>query len=244
MTAPSSKTVQGGTMFRLTSLVLGAAGTLLAAGISSAAAPATAPELEADLILSNADIYTPDGWAKAMAIKRGVILAVGDEAAAARYKGTSTQVMDLGGAAVVPGLHDMHIHPTGAGLWQARCMFPQGSSAQTVVDTVKGCVAKKGKGAWVTGGSWDAASFGKSPASLAARQGVARQPGLPERHLRTQLAGELEGVGARGHHRRIRRIPPAASSSATQRACRPACCANPRAGWSAAWFRRRRTKRT
>ncbi len=64
---------------------------------------------------------------------------------------------------VVPGLHDMHVHPTGAGLWQQRCMFPQGSSAQVVVDTVKGCVAKRGKGAWITGGSWDAAPFGKSP---------------------------------------------------------------------------------
>src|SRR5438128_2578015 len=114
-------------MSRFTSLVLGTAAALLSSGAAIALA-AEAPEFEADLILSHGDIYTPDGWAQAMAIKRGVILGVGDEAAAARYKGAATQVVDLGGAAVVPGLHDMHIHPTGAGLWQARCMFPQGSS--------------------------------------------------------------------------------------------------------------------
>src|ERR687889_53608 len=36
-------------------------------------------------------------------------------------------------------------------------------ATQPVMDTIKGCVAKRGKGAWITGGSWDAASFGKSP---------------------------------------------------------------------------------
>src|SRR3569832_699979 len=98
-----------------------------------------------------------------MAEKSGVIIAVGDEASVTSLKDAGTQVIDLQGAAVVPGLHDMHVHPTGAGLWQQRCMFPQGSSAQVVVDTVKGCVARHSKGAWITGGSWDAASFGKTP---------------------------------------------------------------------------------
>src|SRR6185295_12554529 len=119
--------------------------------------------VEADLILRNGEIYRDSGWAQAIAVKRGVIVAVGDESAVAALKGASTQVIDLQGAAVVPGLHDMHVHPTGAGLWQQRCMFPQGSTAQVVVDAVKSCVAKRGKGAWVTGGSWDAASFGKTP---------------------------------------------------------------------------------
>ena len=36
----------------------------------------------------------------------------------------------------------------------------QGSSAQVVAETIKGCVAKRKPGDWITGGQWDAASFG------------------------------------------------------------------------------------
>ena len=137
----------------------------LAASTFAASVLATAPTAvdEADAILRNGDILTPNGSVKAMAVKRGVIIALGEEATVEPYKGSKTQVIDLQGAAVLPGLHDMHVHPTGAGLWQARCMFPQGSSAQTVIDRVESCVAKKGKGVWITGGSWDAASFGSTP---------------------------------------------------------------------------------
>jgi predicted amidohydrolase YtcJ len=137
----------------LGSLIVG----FLLAGTVVAAAPAD----KADLILKSGEILVPDGWVQALAVKRGVILAMGSDTEIATYQGASTQVIDLAGAPVVPGLHDMHIHPTGAGEWQNRCMFPQGSSAKVVQDTVKTCVAKRGKGVWITGGSWDTASFGK-----------------------------------------------------------------------------------
>jgi predicted amidohydrolase YtcJ len=136
---------------------------LVAAAITVNALAAPQAVEEADLILRNGDISIPEGWARAVAVKGGVIVAVGEDTAVEPFKGAETRVVDLQGAAVVPGLHDMHVHPTGAGLWQARCMFPQGSSARTVVDTVKGCIAKKGKGTWITGGSWDVASFGATP---------------------------------------------------------------------------------
>ena len=137
---------------------------LVAGSWFAMAGPAlAAPVEEADLILSRGEIRVPGGWAQALAVRRGVIVAVGEEAAVTAYKGAGTRVIDLAGATVIPGLHDMHIHPTGAGEWQNRCMFPQGSSAKVVQDTVKACVARKGKGAWITGGSWDTASFGKTP---------------------------------------------------------------------------------
>ena len=44
---------------------------------------------------------------------------------------------------------------------QLTCNFPQGASPQQVLETVKACVAKRAKGEWITGGQWDAASFGK-----------------------------------------------------------------------------------
>jgi len=129
-------------------------------GVQAAATPA---QPEADLILSNGVFETPSGWAAAAAIKQGVILAIGDEASVERYKGPKTQLIDLKGAAVLPGLHDMHVHPMGAGLAELTCRFPQGSSAAVIQKAVQQCAAKRAKGEWITGGQWDASSFGATP---------------------------------------------------------------------------------
>jgi predicted amidohydrolase YtcJ len=115
----------------------------------------------ADLILYGGQIYTPRGWAEAIAVRTGVIIAVGKNDAVLRLRAERTQVIDLNGDTVVPGLHDMHVHPMSGGMAQQGCNFPQGSSTQQIIDTVKGCVAKHAKGEWITGGQWDAASFGK-----------------------------------------------------------------------------------
>jgi len=123
-----------------------------------------AAQPEADLILRNGQFYTQNGWAKAVAISRGVIVAVGDDAAVDAHKAARTQVVDLQGAAVLPGLHDMHVHPMGAGLTKLSCLFPQGSPAKVIMETVQKCAASKQKGEWITGGQWDTASFGgKTP---------------------------------------------------------------------------------
>ena len=143
-------------MGRLHSL---AGAIVLGAGLTTASFAAT----EADLILSNGEIRTGSGWAASMAVKRGVIVALGDDAAVAPYKGSNTQIVDLKGAAVVPGLHDMHVHPGGAGLAQQRCRIAQGSTQQQILDAVKSCVVKRAKGEWVTGGQWEASVFGKTP---------------------------------------------------------------------------------
>jgi predicted amidohydrolase YtcJ len=134
---------------------------LFVAGCLTQGASAQAPDAAADLILSGGEIRTSSGWANAMAIRRGVIIEVGDAAAVARLRGPGTEVIDLKGATVVPGLHDMHVHPIGAGQLKTQCLFPQGSPPKIVLETVKACVAKRAKGEWISGGQWDAASFGK-----------------------------------------------------------------------------------
>jgi len=122
---------------------------------------------EADLILRNGDIYAADGWHKAFAVKNGVIIAVGDDSSIRRYQIDKTQVIDLEGATVVPGLHDMHVHPLGAGRSQMQCRFPQGSMPQVVLSKVAECIKSRPEGAWIVGGQWDVASFGATPPNRA-----------------------------------------------------------------------------
>ena len=133
-----------------------AIGLALSAGVAAAAVPAS-------LILTNGKIYTPSGWVEAIAVEKGVIAAVGDAATIDKRKTKSTVVMDLQGHTVLPGLHDMHVHPTGAGMSELQCQLPQGSSPQQIFDITAGCVKGKKPGEWITGRAYEASSFGDTP---------------------------------------------------------------------------------
>jgi hypothetical protein len=134
----------------------------LAAGALASASHAQAP-VPADLILSRGEVYTRDGWAESLAVADGVIVAVGDDASVRAHQGARTEILELNGATVFPGLHDMHVHPLGSGLAQRECRFPQGSSLDVVQSAVAACVAEREQGEWITGGQWDAASIGSTP---------------------------------------------------------------------------------
>jgi predicted amidohydrolase YtcJ len=118
--------------------------------------------VEAELILRG-QVYTPSGWAGAVAIQDGVIIAVGDLAEVDAFRSENTQVIDLNGATILPGFHDMHVHPMGAGMAQFQCLFPQGSTREQIVAAVETCAEQRADGEWISGGQWDATSFGAEP---------------------------------------------------------------------------------
>src|SRR2546430_6689506 len=67
----------------------------------------------ADLILTNGNLITLDDTpprARAMAIRDGRIVAVGDDQQIAELADPSTQHIDLAGKTVTPGFCDSHIH--------------------------------------------------------------------------------------------------------------------------------------
>src|SRR5262245_29103982 len=71
------------------------------------------------LILRNGKFTTLDGAkpeARAVAIANGRFSAVGDEKEIMKLAGPKTQVIDLGGRRVIPGLMDSHTHPIRGGL--------------------------------------------------------------------------------------------------------------------------------
>jgi predicted amidohydrolase YtcJ len=144
-------------------LALGTACAALVAGCATA--QPTGGAADSDLILSGGEIYTgAGGWAESMLVRDGVIVAVGDDAAVRAQAGAGAQVIDLAGAAVLPGLHDMHVHPMGAGVGRiTQCQFAQGASLDVVQAAVAACIAEREPGAWIAGGQWDAASIGSAP---------------------------------------------------------------------------------
>src|SRR5437762_10680452 len=75
--------------------------------------------IQPDLILRNGRIATQDerrSFASAVAIKDGRFLAVGTNTEVMPYKGAATQVIDVGGRTVIPGLNDSHLHLIRGGL--------------------------------------------------------------------------------------------------------------------------------
>lgn len=69
---------------------------------------------KADLILTGARIFTANEdqpWAKAVAVRDGRFVFVGDSAGALQYRSDDTLVADLGGRLVIPGIVDSHAHP-------------------------------------------------------------------------------------------------------------------------------------
>lgn len=121
---------------------------------------------EPKLLLKNGRIHSSQGVVEAMAVdERGVIVALGSSAEVAKQAGADAKVIDLQGKAVLPGFHDMHVHPLYAGLSARRCSIAQGASLTEFKKGVAACVASSTKGHWIIGGQWDASAFGRAPTS-------------------------------------------------------------------------------
>ena len=124
------------------------------------AEPAVAP---ADLILLNGRVYTvtaDEPWVEAMAVRDGRILARGSDADMTAWRGTDTQVMDLGGRMVMPGIIDGHQHPVWGGIKELfECNFPFTATPAEIAAIVTACVAAQPDSAWIIGGQWTSNFF-------------------------------------------------------------------------------------
>jgi len=128
------------------------------------ALPTVAEQAAAELILTGGRIRSTVGVAEAMAIDgRGVIMAVGSAEEVAALRRDGTRVVALSGRTVLPGLHDMHVHPLFAGLRRKECEIAQGSDVKTLQSRVADCVTRASPGQWITGGQWDASTMGRIP---------------------------------------------------------------------------------
>lgn len=150
---------------------------LAACSGSDESSPAESVDAAADLLLVNGRVYTfswdepaPDGttaanaprdeagWrpdAEAVAIRGDEILFVGGGDEALAYRDDETQVVDLEGATVLPGLVDSHTHvfPLGAKLKQVDLTDVE--TEEEAVRRVRAHAAEVPAGDWIVGRGWD-----------------------------------------------------------------------------------------
>jgi predicted amidohydrolase YtcJ len=106
---------------------------------------------EADLILHHGKFVTVDrkfSIAEAIAIQGERIVQVGRNEDVLKTKGVTTQVVDLGGRTILPGLIDSHVHP-GAAMTEFEHSIPDMESIQDVLDYVKARTAAAKEGEWI-----------------------------------------------------------------------------------------------
>src|SRR5437588_257395 len=127
---------------------------LIALLLALLAAPALAQP--ADLVLRGGKVITVDiGWhvAQAVAVRNGRFIAIGDDAAISHYVGPNTQIVELAGNTVVPGLIDSHLHQLFAALNGPAVQLLGAKSVADVQKAIGERVARTEAGKWVMASS-------------------------------------------------------------------------------------------
>ncbi len=143
----------------------------------AAGASGPAPQDRADLLLTGGRVYTlswgepdPEGkpaadapfsdgvWtpdAEAVAVRDGLIVAVGSKAQLEAWRGPETEVRDLAGATVVPGLVESHGHFEELGERAAEVDLVGVHTEDEMVQRVMARAKMASEGEWIVGGGWD-----------------------------------------------------------------------------------------
>jgi predicted amidohydrolase YtcJ len=137
---------------------------LLIAAIAAALTPVLltstrkgAPDTPADLVLTNGKIVTVDAKtpnAEAVAVRGGLIAAVGSVDDIGKLVGPSTQVIDLKGALAIPGIIDSHGHFTGLGESKMILDLTKARSWEDIVALVAEAAKTAKPGEWIVGRGW------------------------------------------------------------------------------------------
>lgn len=153
----------------------GAAAIVVAVASVSCTSPKGEP---ADLILTNAHAYTlawddpsregvpaagapydsSGGWhhdATAVAVRGGRIVYVGSDSGALALRGDRSQVIDLAGGVLLPGIVDAHTHVAELGQSLDRVNLTGLSTEEEAVARIVERAATTPKGEWIIGVGWD-----------------------------------------------------------------------------------------
>jgi len=120
-----------------------------------------------DLALLNGKVWTGDPgrpWAEAVAVRGDKIFAVGTTVDVRKLASSAANLVDLGGALVLPGFIDSHTHFLAGGFALKSIQLRAARSREEFVALIAAKARELGKGRWVVNGDWDHQEF--SPPEL------------------------------------------------------------------------------
>jgi predicted amidohydrolase YtcJ len=99
-----------------------------------------------DLIMFNGNVVMVDGdfsFAEAVAVKGNKILGVGSSSDIKKLADENTQLLDLKGATVLPGINDAHCHLNGFGLERPPFLIDLAYPNVKSMDEIRAAMATK-----------------------------------------------------------------------------------------------------
>ena len=115
-------------------------------------------EAGAEIIYTNGNFYTVDKenpWAKAVAIKDSKIIQIGSVTEINELKGDATEIIDLNGAFVMPGVFDLHAHPFITPWYGSMNLSLEDSGSEDgILKEVKAYAEANPEKEWIIGGQW------------------------------------------------------------------------------------------
>ncbi len=117
-----------------------------------------AQDRPADLLVTNAKIYTADRTrprVQALAVRDGRLMFAGSEIEARSLAGSTTEVWDLDGATVIPGMVDAHAHLVSLGTALRTVDLVGTRSYEEVIARVAERARTMPPGEWIEGRGWD-----------------------------------------------------------------------------------------
>jgi predicted amidohydrolase YtcJ len=124
------------------------------------------PDNPADSVFINGTIYTVDSRnpkVEAVAVKDGLIQAVGTSDEINAFVGNDTEVIDLAGKTMTPGLIESHAHLMGIGYNKLELDLMYVKTYDELVEKVADAVAKSKPGDWIVGRGWHQDKWAKMP---------------------------------------------------------------------------------
>lgn len=133
-----------------------------------ALAAADAPSQPADVIVTNARIYTVNPqqkWAEAIAVRGDKIVAVGERKQVEALRGPATRVIDAGQRLLLPGFTDCHIHFMDGSLGLTRVDLNEATTVAEIQRRVKAYAdahPARPNDTWIQGMGWTYPTFAPS----------------------------------------------------------------------------------
>jgi predicted amidohydrolase YtcJ len=119
-----------------------------------------------DTIYYNGTIYTIDSLqplVTAMAVREGRVLAIGGDEEIRALAGTRTELVDLNGQFVMPGLIEGHGHFRGIGGYRQDIALLDIRNWSEALDRIAARVAQTPSGQWITGRGWHQEKWNRLP---------------------------------------------------------------------------------
>lgn len=115
----------------------------------------------AEIVFVGGPVVTMDATRSitdAAAVSGDRIVAVG-EAAVSELVGPRTEVVELGGRALLPGFQDAHVHPLYGGLQLVRCDLSDCADERECLERIGRYVTEHPDTDWILGGGWEVGLF-------------------------------------------------------------------------------------